>query len=236
MRATIAPENPTYSSAPREPAQPVRPRLSVSRIAGWGLVVGSALYFAGRYALRYFHYDAATYGPFWWPRAQWLLPHVIAGLVALLLGPLQFLSAFRRRYARLHRWGGRAYLVGVAVGTIMAAGLVWRMPPGLAHAAGLGSLAVAWAATSGMALVAIRRGAIAQHREWMVRSYVVTFGFVTYRALVDVLKAGAIGAGADRAALASWSCWAIPLLVAELVLQGRKVLRTPRRALPLLPE
>lgn len=227
MRATIAPGRSTYPSTPR---------VSVSRIAGWGLVVGSAMYFAGRYALRYFHYDAASYGPFWWPRARWLLPHVIAGLVALFLGPIQFWSAFRRRYARLHRWGGRAYLVGVAAGTIMAAGLVWRMPPGLAHSAGLGSLAIAWGATSGMALVAIRRGAVAQHREWMIRSYVVTFGFVTYRALVDVLKAGAIGSGADRAALASWSCWAIPLLITECLLQGRKVLRAPRRALPSLPE
>lgn len=87
-----------------------------------------------------------------------------------------------------------------------------------------------------MAFVAIRRGAVAQHREWMIRSYVVTFGFVTYRALVDVLKAEAIGSGADRAALASWFCWAIPLLVTELVLQGGKVLRAPRRALPPLPE
>jgi predicted membrane protein DUF2306 len=117
----------------------------------------------------------------------------------------------------------------------MAVGLVWRMPPGLTHAAGLGSLGIAWLATSGMALVAIRRGAVTQHREWMIRSYVVTFAFVTYRALVDLLRADGVGSGADRSAFASWSCWAIPLLVTELALQGRKLLRTSRHAI-VLPE
>ncbi|HJQ10414.1 MAG TPA: DUF2306 domain-containing protein [Gemmatimonadaceae bacterium] len=221
-----------YEVAPNTDRRSVR----VFQIAGWGFVVGLAIYFAGRYALRYFHYDAASYGPFWWPRARWLLPHVTAGLLALFLGPLQFWSALRRRYARLHRWSGRLYLAGVAVGATMAAGLVWRMPPGLTHAAGLGGLAVAWVATSSMALVAIRRGAIAQHREWMIRSYVVTFAFVTYRALIDILRADAVGSGADRAAFASWFCWAIPLLITEVVLQGRKLLRAPRRAIPALPE
>lgn len=213
-----------------------RHSIAAVRIAGWAAVVSLAVYFVARYAVRYFHYDAASYGAFWWPRARWLLPHVIAGLVTLFLGPLQFWSALRRRYARFHRWSGRLYLVGVGLGASMAAGLVWRMPPGLTHAAGLASLAIAWVATSGMAFVAIRRGAVAQHREWMIRSYVVTFAFVTYRALVDILHASAIGSGADRAAFASWSCWTVPLLVTELVLQGRKIFRAPPRARPPLPE
>jgi Predicted membrane protein (DUF2306) len=42
-------------------------------------------------------------------------------------------------------------------------------------------LCVAWVVTTGMALYAIRERRIEQHREWMLRSYTVTFAFVTYR-------------------------------------------------------
>ena len=35
-------------------------------------------------------------------------------------------------------------------------------------------------AISGMALIAIRRRNFIQHKEWMIRSYVVTFAFVTF--------------------------------------------------------
>jgi hypothetical protein len=36
--------------------------------------------------------------------------------------------------------------------------------------------------------------------------------------------------------MAAWACWALPLLVTELVIQGRRIARTPSRALPPLPE
>lgn len=211
-------------------------RASLARVAGWIAVLALAALFAWRYALHYFDYDAASYGRFWWARAHWILPHVVAGLVTLFVGPLQFWSALRRRYARLHRWCGRLYLAGVALGAAMAAALVARMPPGLAAATGLAGLALAWVATSAMALVAIRRGALAQHREWMIRSYVVTFAFVTYRALLELLQGAYVGRGADLAGFLSWSCWAVPLLGTELVLQGRKVLGAPRRARPVLTD
>ena len=234
MRVPTTAPTPTYSPDSDALSRPAHRRVSVDRVVWWTAVLALAGSFAWRYALRYFHYDAASYGSFFWPRARWVLPHVIAGMAALFLGPLQFWSAFRERYRRLHRWSGRAYLTGVALGATMAIGLVIRMPPGPAHAAGLAGLAVAWVLTSGMALLAIRRGNIPQHREWMIRSYVVTFAFVTYRALLEVIQARYPGSDADLRAFLSWSCWAVPLLLTEVVLQGRKMLRTPRRALPSL--
>ena len=193
--------------APLRARSPLDPRLgapAVRRMLGWGIVLTLALYFARAYALRYFHVDAATYGPYWWARVHWLLPHVAAGMLALFLGPLQFWTAFRRRYARIHRWSGRAYLAAVGAGAVMAAGMIVRAGTGLIFAWGLAGLAVAWVATSGLALVAIRRGNVPQHREWMVRSYVVTFGFVTFRLLLEALNALEIGATPpERAALAS---------------------------------
>jgi hypothetical protein len=64
---------------------------------------------------------------------------------------------------------------------------------------------------------------IEQHREWMIRSYVTTFGFVNFRILVGVLTVANVGTLIDRLVAASWFCWAFPLLFTELILQGRKI-------------
>jgi Predicted membrane protein (DUF2306) len=60
------------------------------------------------------------------------------------------------------------------------------------EAFGLGGLALAWMLTTGMALIAIRRSLVDQHKEWMIRSYVVTFGFVTFRGIIPLLRAAGV--------------------------------------------
>jgi hypothetical protein len=77
--------------------------------------------------------------------------------------------------------------------------------------------------TTTLAVVAVRRGLIEQHREWMIRSYVVTFAFVVFRMLFGALQMTAIGTRTEQLAVSSWFCWAVPLLVTEAVLQGRKI-------------
>ncbi len=62
-----------------------------------------------------------------------------------------------------------------------------------------------------------------QHQEWMIRSYIVTFGFVTFRLLVGALQAADVGTLREQLAAASWFCWSVPLLCAEAILQGRKI-------------
>ena len=57
----------------------------------------------------------------------------------------------------------------------------------------------------------------------MIRSYVVTLGFVFFRAFVGVTTALEVGTLHERLGAASWFCWAFPLLVTELILQGRKL-------------
>lgn len=235
MTTRLAPSTPAYT--PESSGRASSSGAQIWRIIWWCVVLAAASYFAWRYTVRYFHYTASSYGPFWWPRARVLLPHVIAGMTALFLGPVQFWSAMRRKYARLHRWSGRLYVAGVVLGSVMAWSLVARMPAQqLGHQTGLGALGIAWLTTTAFAFIAIRRGNIAQHREWMIRSYVVTFAFVTYRALLQLMQSYSIGAPAERTAVLAWSCWALPLLVTEVVLQGRKLLRAPVRALPPLPD
>lgn len=88
-------------------------------------------------------------------------------------------------------------------------------------------MAVAWSLTTGMAYLAIHRRLIDQHREWMIRSYVVTLAFVFFRLFYELAARIGIGDGNERAKAAAWLCWAVPLLVAEPLIQLRLKPRPP---------
>jgi hypothetical protein len=63
---------------------------------------------------------------------QLLIPHVLAGTAALLIGPVQFSSRIRRRYLGLHRVLGRIYVISVFVGSFTGIALAAGRP-GLPH-------------------------------------------------------------------------------------------------------
>jgi len=58
----------------------------------------------------------------------------------------------------------------------------------------------------------------------MIRSYVVTTAFVTFRLLFEILGRIGIGTVGERLTAVAWICWTVPLLVTEALLQGRKIL------------
>jgi hypothetical protein len=152
--------------------------------------------------------------------------------VAIIIGPFQFSPRIRTGFPRVHRISGRIYLVAVALSASIGMALALTSSVNLAYASGLFGLALAWAVTTGMALWAIRRRHVEQHRQWMIRSYVVTFAFVTFRLVTDVMTYLHIGDWASNGAMMAWGCWAIPLLITELVIQGRRVFAPDGKELP----
>jgi len=156
-------------------------------------------------------------------RRSWVLVHIAAGSVALLTGPVQLWLGISRRARRVHRWLGRIYVACVGIASIVAFYLAAHTELGWGFGTGITGLALAWVVTTGVAVAAISRGAIGQHREWMVRSYVVTFAFVTFRLFWSVLEIAGIGTLAEQLATSSWFCWAVPLLVTEVVIQSRRI-------------
>ena len=81
----------------------------------------------------------------------------------------------------MHRTLGMVYIISVALSSAAAFYLAAHTDLGWVFGAGLSGLAVAWLVSTGRAIIAVRRGLIHQHQEWMVRSYVMTFAFVTFR-------------------------------------------------------
>ena len=157
-----------------------------------------------------------------WPRRAWLLTHISGSGIALLIGPFQFWSGLRRRSMLVHHWTGRLYVVGVLIGGSAAFYLASHAGQGATFGISLGTLGVAWWTTTGMAYLAIRLGHVSQHKEWVVRSYVVTFTFVTTRALAELGILPSLGP--DPFATLVWLSWSMPLLAMEVILQGRKVI------------
>ena len=170
------------------------------------------------------YYLSASYGPpEYAPRRGWLLLHITGGMVAILTGPVQLWLGLADRSVAWHRRLGVTYLAAILVGAVAAFYLAFNTDFGWVFGAGLASLATAWVTTTGMAFLAIRRSLVEQHKEWMIRSYVVTFAFVLFRIVQPMLQN--VGTITEQIAAAAWLCWTVPLLATELVLQGRKILR-----------
>jgi uncharacterized membrane protein len=108
-----------------------------------------------------------------------LIPHILAGIFALLIGPINFSSRIRQRHLKLHRVLGRIYVVAVFVGAFTGVTLATGRP----GFAGTSMQAAAWIVCTTAAFITARNRQIAVHRQWMARSYAVTFTFVSSRVL-----------------------------------------------------
>jgi hypothetical protein len=182
-----------------------------------------AVIFVAVAALPYFGLDQAKLGSYG-PRGGWLLLHITTGMVALFAGPIQIWLGLSDRTAGLHRRLGVLYMSAVVVSSAAAYYLAFNTEGGWVFGAGLAGLATAWLVTTGLAFTSIRRHLYEQHKEWMVRSYVVTFAFIWFRILFAALEAAGVGTVPERLGISAWFCWAVPLLVTEAVIQGRKIL------------
>ena len=108
-----------------------------------------------------------------------LIPHTLAGIFALLIGPINFSSRIRERHLKLHGILGRIYVISVFVGSFTGIALAAGRP-GLP---GTSMQAAAWMVCTTAAFIAARNRQITQHSQWMARSYAVTFTFVSSRVL-----------------------------------------------------
>lgn len=190
------------------------------------------LWFVGHKVHYVTDYSPASYTPYLWPRRAGLLPHLAGGALAITTGLVQIWLGLTNRVGTLHHVLGRIYAAGVLVGSVGGFYLALTIPGPLPYAAGLFTLCVAWVLTTGMALYSIRTRRIEQHREWMLRSYTVTFAFVTYRLASHLLRRWIQLPESDTAdaldTLLAWACWAVPLLLAEPLIQLRSMRKRAR--------
>ena len=141
--------------------------------------------------------------------------HIFASIVALLIGPFQFSKRIRQKYKNIHRWLGRVYLsVGVFIGGMSGLYMSQYAYGGAIAKFGFAMLAVSWLFTGFRAYMAIRKGAIAEHRKWMLRNFALTFAAVMLRIYLPV----SILAGIEFSlaySIIAWLCWVPNIIFVE---------------------
>lgn len=183
-----------------------------------------ALYYVVQRVFPYTSFNIEQYRDYW-PEKWWLVGHLIGGMTALLIGPFQFSTSFRNRYLNIHRTLGKIYIVAIIIGSLCAFYMSFTIAPQFnsAWSIALFFLALPWLICVLMAYRMIRLKRIPQHKEWMIRSYVVTFAFVLFRYIEESTFASyLIEDVAQRAPTVVWISWAIPLLITEVILQWNK--------------
>jgi uncharacterized membrane protein len=115
--------------------------------------------------------------------------HAIAGSIALIVGPWQLWPSLRARHPVLHRWLGRIYVADVLTACVVAALLMPTVSTGFPAASAFTTVGLVWAGSAVLGVLAIRRGDVAAHRRWMLRSYAMAFAAVTIRLYFHPAKA-----------------------------------------------
>jgi hypothetical protein len=149
----------------------------------------------------------------------WLYVHIAGAATALLLGPLNFIAAVRRRAPKVHRWIGRLYIIGCLSGGLGGLVVAFGSFAGPIATAGFGSLGACWivANTQGWLMARARR--FADHRAWMIRSFAMTFGAVTLRLYLPMIPLFHVSFVEGYRAI-SFLAWVPNLIIAELYLRG----------------
>lgn len=155
------------------------------------------------------------YAPFKW----WLVAHGISGLCVLLVAPLQFSDRMRKRYTRLHRILGRAYVAGMLI--LAPLGVIIQyfderqgFPRTFTFLAVINALMVY--ITIGIAFIFAWKRKITLHRHWMIRSYSVALIFITNRFILGVT--GLENSGMEVVQAAIWACMALSVPLGDVVI------------------
>ena len=158
-----------------------------------------------------------------------LMTHIIASMLAILIGAFQFLPGLRKgRLLKVHRWLGRAYLLGILFGGLSGLYMAQFAYGGILSELGFSALACLWLYTGYRAYRHIRNKELEQPRQWMIRNYALTFAGVMLRIWVPVSLVLGFDFTAAYTAIA-WLCWVPNLLAAEWIIRrSRKGQPHPR--------
>lgn len=203
---------------------------------GIAIMMGYVLYHNERFLIEPENPIWRHYGNFKW----WLLPHGVFGALVLLSAPLQFSERLRKRFTRAHRITGRLYVVGVFVLAPLGA-YIQYYEERLGFPRSFTVLAVVDAlmliVTTAVAFLFAYRRKIAQHRQWVTRSYSVALVFITGRFVMGVTGWELLGVEIVQAII--WSCLALSVLMADIANNWREIrvsLSEPHKArVPMNP-
>ena len=110
--------------------------------------------------------------------------HIFLGLLAILIGPFQFIKKIRNTNKTSHKVIGYVYTSSVLFSGLAGLIIAQFAMGGWITTIGFSVLSFAWLFTTIMAISSIRCGNVLNHKKWMFLSYGLTFAAIIQRTLL----------------------------------------------------
>jgi hypothetical protein len=107
-------------------------------------------------------------------------PHLLLGMISLAIGPFQ-LTKKSQGNPKLHKSLGKIYAVAIFLNILMVPYLTVFATGGTPSTVAFLVLDVFWLWTTAMGVIMAVKRKISKHKEWIFRSYAITWVFVTFR-------------------------------------------------------
>jgi hypothetical protein len=148
--------------------------------------------------------------------------HISTSLIVLFTGIFQFVNYLLVHYPRLHRVLGKIYLITVLFfsapsGLIMS----FYANGGLWAQLSFVCVSVLWWVFSFIAYQKIKQRKVAQHIDFMIRSYALTLSAISLRLYVVFLPHLFHLHSHEMYTLVAWLSWVPNLLVAEIIIRSQ---------------
>ncbi len=156
-----------------------------------------------------------------------LIAHIMAGGGAIISGMLQFWKKLRNYSWKLHRFVGFVYLLAVLTSGFCAVILAFTTAykVNLPYAFSLQVWVSVWVTSTFIAYYAAIKKKFQLHREWMIRSYIVTIAFVISGLIIKIPSIRQLGSFEEISPSLFWLGWAVPLFIYELIRGIKMILK-----------
>lgn len=166
----------------------------------------------------------------YFPQRFFLIAHITTGGGALISGIVQFWPKLRNYSRKLHRAIGYLYLLSVLVSSVCALVLASTTSYAVnwAYAFTLQVWASVWISTTFIAFYTAVKKQFKLHKEWMIRSYIVTVAFLISGFAYKLPFVQGLGSFEEVTVPLFWMGWAVPLYTYE-VIRSSLIKRTKQR-------
>ncbi|MEH7097138.1 DUF2306 domain-containing protein [Neobacillus vireti] len=110
-------------------------------------------------------------------------PHILLGTISLAIGPFQ-LTKLSQKKIHLHKRLGKVYAVAIFINILMVPYLTLSATGGKGSTIAFLILDLFWLWTTSMGVIKAAQRKIPAHKEWILRSYAITWVFVTFRVVM----------------------------------------------------
>ena len=114
-------------------------------------------------------------------------PHILLGTISLAIGPFQ-LTKLSQKKIHLHKRLGKVYAVAIFINILMVPYLTLSATGGKGSTIAFLILDFFWLWTTSMGVIKAAQRKIPAHKEWILRSYAITWVFVTFRVVMIPLS------------------------------------------------